>query len=514
MGLYIAGLGSGILLGGLVIYALMWKLSKKARGEASEELEKAKQEAEGLKREAEVKIKDELFKRREELEEEFKASRQEVADQQKRITKREDNLDRKLALLDKKEELLERTEKAARKIETEAKEKLEHAEKLDLEQEKALERVSGLARDQARSEILDRVERSMDSEISELTERRIERARDEADEKANEIVLGAVQRCATDVTAEVVVSTIDLPSDGMKGRIIGREGRNIRAFEKATGIDVIVDDTPGVIILSGFDAVRREIARRSMEKLVADGRIHPARIEETVQKTEAELERVINETGKKVSSDLGIHRLHKREINMLGRLRYRTSYGQNVLQHSQEVALIAGELATELKLDEKLARRAGLLHDIGKAIDHEQEGTHPELGAEVAKRCDEEELIVNAIASHHSDIPPESLYSIIIQVADAISAARPGARRESLEKYIKRLERLEGIATAYDGIEKAFAIQAGREVRVIAKADSLDDGDCRRISREIAKQVEAELSYPGEVKINLIREQRFIEYAR
>ena len=300
----------------------------------------------------------------------------------------------------------------------------------------------------------------------------------------------------------------------MKGRIIGREGRNIRAFEKATGIDVIVDDTPGVVILSGFDPVRREVARQAMEKLVADGRIHPARIEETVEKTQADLERTINETGKKVAAEFGIHRLHKREINLLGRLQYRTSYGQNVLQHSREVALVAGELATELKLDGPLAIRAGLLHDIGKAVDHEQEGTHPELGSEIAKRCDEDPTIINAIASHHSDIPPESLYAIVVQVADAISAARPGARRESLEKYIKRLERLEDIATAYDGIEKAFAIQAGREVRVIAKADALDESDCRRISREIAKQIENELNYPGEVKINLIREERFIEYAR
>ncbi len=511
---YFFAAAAGLLVGAVVTAMVLISKGKGSSAAVQEELDKAREEAERIKRESEVKIKDELFKRREELEVEMRDSRTEITEQQKRLTKREDNLDRKLSVLDKKEELVAKSAEGARKLEEEAKAKMADSDKLLEEQQKALERVSGMSRETARSEILDRVERSLDSEINELTERRIERARDTADEKGREMVLGAIQRCATDVTSESVVSTIDLPSDGMKGRIIGREGRNIRAFEKATGIDVIVDDTPGVIILSGFDPVRREVARRSMLKLVADGRIHPARIEETVGKTQKELERVIDETGKKVAADLEVHRLHKREINMLGRLQYRTSYGQNVLQHSVEVALLAGELATELKLDPVIARRAGLLHDIGKAVDHEEEGTHPEIGEDIAKRCEESDVIVNAIASHHSDIPPENLYAVLIQVADAISAARPGARRESLERYIKRLERLEDIATSHEGIEKAFAIQAGREVRVIAKPDDLDDAECVNVSRAIAKQIEDELNYPGEVRVTLIREQRFVEYAR
>jgi len=500
--------------GAALSYLVLYFLNARKRSEVEGLIDEAKREAGRITKEAEVKAKDELLRHREELENEMRQVRNELGEQQKRLTKREDNLDRKVAMLDKKEEMVEKTEANARKLEEDLRAKAAELDRTLGEQTKVLERVSNMTRDQAKAEILSRVEREIEGEASDLAERRLERAREEADEKSREIVLNSIQRCATDVTAESVVSTIDLPNDSMKGRIIGREGRNIRAFEKATGVDVIVDDTPGVIILSGFDPVRREVARLSMEKLIADGRIHPARIEETVAKTEADIERIIGETGKKVSTELGVHRLNKRLISLLGRLRYRTSYGQNVLQHSKEVAIIAGEIASELKLDPEIARRAGLLHDIGKALDQEQEGTHPEIGADIAKRCEETEVIVNAIASHHSDIPPGNLYSVIIQVADAISAARPGARRESLETYIKRLERLEEIATSYDGIEKAFAIQAGREVRVIAKADKLDDASCSRVSREIAKRVEGELNYPGEVKITVIREQRFVEYAR
>ena len=417
-------------------------------------------------------------------------------------------------MLDKKDATLDRMERQTSDSKRQAEKKLQEAEKLLQKQEEELSRVAALSRAEARKELLQKFEKEAKGEASEILRRHVRRAKEEAAERAREIVLDSIQSGASDFAAETVVSTVDIPSDEMKGRIIGREGRNIRAFEKATGVDVIVDDTPRVVVVSGFNAVRREIARLTMEKLVRDGRIHPARIEEVAAKTEREVEKLIKEAGKQTAQELRVGSLHPREIELIGRLRYRTSYGQNCLAHSREVALIAGHLASALKLNGQLARRAGLLHDIGKAVDHEVEGTHPAIGAEIVKSCDEKDEIVNAVAAHHDDIPPENLYTTIVQVADAISAARPGARRESLEKYIQRLRSLEEIARRFPGVEKAFAIQAGREVRVIAKADELTEMDCARICKEIAQHVERELSYPGEVRVTMIRESRFIEYAR
>jgi ribonuclease Y len=342
----------------------------------------------------------------------------------------------------------------------------------------------------------------------------MEAAKEEAERKARNIVGLAIQRCAADHTVEATVASIDIPSDDMKGRIIGREGRNIRAFEKATGVDVIVDDTPGVIVISAFDSVRREVARRAMDRLIADGRIHPSRIEELVAESQKEVDELIKETGKQVCYDFGLHNIHAKEMLLLGRLRFRTSYGQNVLQHSKEVAHLCSAMAGELGVNVNMASRCGLLHDIGKAVDHEVEGGHPAIGADIAKRCGERPEVVNAIGAHHEDVEPRTLYAVITQAADAISAARPGARRETLEKYIKRLERLEEVANAFSGVQGAFAIQAGRELRVIVNADKVNDRQAFKMARDIANQIEQELNYPGEIKITLLRETRVIEFAR
>ena len=378
----------------------------------------------------------------------------------------------------------------------------------------ALYRISGLTPQDARVQLFERLEQELDRESASLVERKIEQTKEISEQKAREIISTAIQRCAVEHTTESVVSTIDLPSDEMKGRIIGREGRNIRAFEKATGVDVIVDDTPGVVVLSAFDSVRREMARQAMEELVADGRIHPARIEEVVADTEKEMARIIDETGRQAALDQGLAELPAKLITTIGRLRFRTSYGQNVLQHSAEVAALCALMAGELKLDARIARRVGLLHDIGKALDQDSEGTHPALGADLAAKSGENEIVVNAIAAHHGDIPVKSLYALLVQAADAASAARPGARRESLDRYIKRIERLEEIAQTHAGVEKAFAIQAGRELRVMAKADKMNESECARACRQIAKEIEEELNYPGEVRVTMIRENRFVEYAR
>jgi len=361
---------------------------------------------------------------------------------------------------------------------------------------------------------LDRLETQLAHEKATMIQRVTERTTEEADAMARDIVATAIQRSAAIHTQEIVVSTIAIPGDEMKGRIIGREGRNIRAFEKATGVDVIVDDTPGVIVISGFDSVRREIARRAMEKLVLDGRIHPARIEEIVAQTRKEVTEFIRETGKQTAFDCEVHNLHPKELEYLGRLYFRTSYGQNVLNHSVEVATLCGIMAAELKLDSQTAKRCGLLHDIGKAVDQEMEGSHPEIGADLARRFNEREEIINAIAGHHNDIPAISLHTVLVAAADAMSASRPGARRETLEKYIKRLEKLEEVASSFDGVQGAFAIQAGREVRVIANADRVDDAQAAAVCRDIAQQIERELTYPGEVKVTLIRETRCTEFAR
>jgi ribonuclease Y len=416
--------------------------------------------------------------------------------------------------LNRKEKTVEAGEKRVGEIEKTLTAKQTELEQLIADQRRTLLKISGLEEHQARAMVLERLEGEVQHEAAALIQRSNEQALETADQKAREILAGAIQRLASDFTATVSVGTVDIPNDEMKGRIIGREGRNIRAFERVTGVDVIVDDTPGVVVLSSFDPVRREVARRSLTKLITDGRIQPPRIEQVVSECRKEVENDINEAGKQVALDTGVRGLHPKEVQLLGRLKYRTSYGQSVLQHSIEVSALSGMLAEELGLDGQLARRAGLLHDIGKAVDHEVTGGHPEIGADLARRYNEREEVIHAIGGHHEPNVPDALYTIIVAAADAVSAARPGARRETLEKYVQRLEKLEEIAKRFEGVESAFAIQAGREVRVVVNADKVDDALAITVCRDIAKAVEAELTYPGEVRITLIRERRVVEYAR
>ncbi len=504
----------GLILGAAARHYYVKARLQAAEKDAGEILKVAREDAKKFLNDADVKAKAELLAAREQLDSEVKNERNEVKQQEKRLLKREDNLDRKSEALEEKESQLRNLED---RLEAKGREltgrESEIAGIID-EQKARLHQISRLSQDEARKEVLDHTTRELEHEIIVLTDRAEARAKETAEEKAQKYISTAINRLAVDYTTEHVVSTVELPSDEMKGRIIGREGRNIRAFENATGVDVIVDDTPGVVVLSGFEPIRREIAVRSMKKLVADGRIHPSRIEEVVQKTRDEMEKVVEETGKAVALELDVRNLKPREIMLLGRLKFRTSYGQNVLDHAREVGFLAGIIAAELGLDEQLARRCGLLHDIGKAVDHEEEGTHPELGGEIARRCAEPDEVVNSIVAHHSDTSSETLYAVIVQAADAMSAGRPGARRETLEKYVKRLERLEAISNSYNGVERSFAIQAGRELRVIVKADKISDAEAARMCRDIAKQIENELTYPGEVKVTLVREFRITEYAR
>ncbi|MDR1520627.1 MAG: ribonuclease Y, partial [Planctomycetota bacterium] len=477
-----------ILLAGVVIGVLARHFYakiklKSATREAGDILNKARGDAEKLLQDARVRASEELLASRRQLENDVKNERNELKQQEKRLLKREDNLDRKSETLEEKESQLrgfeDRQEKRARDLEARAGE----IDALVAEQREELHKISGLSPEEAKKEVLSRTTEALEREIAVLAERADARAKETAEEMARKYISTAINRLSVDYTTEHVVSTVELPSDEMKGRIIGREGRNIRAFENATGIDVIVDDTPGVVVLSGFEPIRREIAVRSMRKLVSDGRIHPSRIEEVVQKTRDEMEKVVEEIGKAVALELDVRGLKPREIMLLGRLKFRTSYGQNVLDHSREVGFLSGIIAAELGLDEQLARRCGLLHDIGKAVDHEEEGTHPELGGEIGRRCGEPNEVINAIVAHHSDAAAESLYATLVQAADARSAGRPGARRETLEKYVKRLERLEAISNSYAGVERSFAIQAGRELRVIVRAEKMDDGDASRTCR-------------------------------
>jgi len=515
---YVIGSLVGIILGFAVGFFVKSFLEKKSLEQGSKNaagiLNDAQKEAARIIEDARLKAKDELLKNQELLQEEIKKEKDELKQLEKRLTKREDSLDTKDELLNKKESQLRTFEE--RLVDQESRTKQRESEVVAMEAlEKAkLHEVARMTQEEARDEILRRTARTLESEIQTLYERATLQARERAEEEAKKNVAVAIGRLAVEYTTEHVVSSVELPTDEMKGRIIGREGRNIRAFENATGVDVIVDDTPGVVVLSGFEAVRREIAVRSMSKLVADGRIHPARIEEVVIKTREEMEKVIEETGKQVALELDVRNLKPREIMLLGRLKFRTSYGQNILDHSREVGFLSGMIASEIGLDEALARRCGLLHDIGKAVDHEEEGTHPQIGAEVVKRCNEPPEVVIAVEQHHSTTPVESLYATVVQIADAISASRPGARRETLEKYVKRLERLETIAKSYPEVQTSFAIQAGRELRVIARSEKVDDADAARICRQIATQIENELTYPGEVRVTMIREVRITEYAR
>jgi ribonuclease Y len=507
-----AAVGAGI--GYAVAARLASKRSRLTQTQADEILAQARRDAEAITKEAKVLGKEEAIKAREAFEKETAQTREELRERERLVTKREDALDAKMETLNRKEKTVEAGEKRVADMEKNYRARQTELDRTLAEEKAKLFKISGLGPNEAKAMLLERMEAEVQHEAAALIQRASEQAQETADAKAREILATTIQRLASDYTAEATVATVDIPSDEMKGRIIGREGRNIRAFERVTGVDVIVDDTPGVVVMSSFDPVRREIARRSLTKLIADGRIQPPRIEQVVAECRKDVEKDIDETGKQVALDTGVRGLHPKEVQLLGRLKYRTSYGQSVLQHSAEVAALSGMLAEELGLDGQLARRAGLLHDIGKAVDHEVQGGHPEIGADLARRYNERPEIVHAIGGHHEPNVPDMLYTIIVSAADAVSASRPGARRETLEKYVQRLEKLEEIAKRFEGVETAYAIQAGREVRVIVDADKVDDSVAMKVCRDIAKAVEAELTYPGEVKVTLIRERRIVEYAR
>jgi len=477
-------------------------------------IEEAKNQAESRRREAQLEAKDLLLKMRSEFERESKERRRELGKFERRLSGREENLDRRIDILEKKERDVESGLRHLQAKEKEIEEKNKALSLLYQEEKERLQSISGMTVDEAKRILLKRLENDVKQESAYMIKKLQEETREKADKEARKIVGLAIQKCATDHTVETTISVVNLPNDEMKGRIIGREGRNIRALEMATGIDVIIDDTPEAVILSGFDKVRREIARIALGRLVEDGRIHPARIEEVVAKVKKEMESTIREEGEKAVFDVGLHGLHPELVKLLGRLKYRTSYGQNVLQHSKEVAYIMGVMAGELKLDFNLAKRIGLLHDIGKAVTHEVEGSHAKIGSDIARKFNEPETIIHAIEAHHQDVEARTLLAVLVQAADGVSATRPGARRETLESYIKRLEKLESIATDFEGVEKAYAIQAGREIRVMVKPETLDDAQAAVLARDIKKKIEESLDYPGQIKVMAIRETRAIEYAK
>lgn len=511
-----------LIIGILVGYAVRRSVSEKTLGSAEQRARNivldAENQAKTIKKEITIEAKEEAHKLRTDAEKEVRERRSEMNSLEKRFLTKEESIDRKLENLEKKEEgLNNRDRKLSRKeknFEGLVAEKQKELDGFLEKQTKELERISGMTSEEAKSMLLSSLEKDVRHDASLMIKEIESRAKDEADKKAKEIVVGAIQRCAADQVAESTVSVVNLPNDDMKGRIIGREGRNIRAIETATGVDLIIDDTPEAVILSCFDPVRREVARITLEKLIVDGRIHPARIEETVAKAEREVRNSIKEAGEQATFDVGIHNLHPELVKLLGRLKYRTSYGQNVLQHSIEVAQLAGLMASELGLDTKLAKRAGLLHDIGKSIDHEVEGTHVDIGIDLLKKYKEPEPVIDAMAAHHGDYEAKSPEAVLIAAADGLSAARPGARRETLENYIQRLQKLEEIANTTPGVEKSYAIQAGREIRVIARPEEKSDNEIPLLAREISKKIESELQYPGQIKVNVIRETRAVDYAR
>lgn len=508
------GLIVGVVVGYLIRKSIAEAKIAGAKGSAEHILEDAKREADALKKEALLEAKDENHKLRTEMENDLRERRNELQKQENRLMQKEENLDRKDETLDKREALLERKEGTLNERQQHIEEMESKVDEMVRSQQTELERISSLTRDEAKGIILDRVENELSHDIAIMVREHETRAKEDADKKAKEVLSLAIQRCAAEHVAETTVSVVNLPNDEMKGRIIGREGRNIRTLETLTGIDLIIDDTPEAVILSGFDPIRRETARIALEKLVQDGRIHPARIEEMVDKSRREVDEYIREIGEQTTFEVGVHGLHPDLIKILGRLKYRTSYGQNVLKHSMEVAYLSGLLAAELGEDERLAKRAGLLHDIGKAIDHEVEGSHVEIGVELATKYKEHPVVINSIASHHGDTEPTSIIAVLVAAADALSAARPGARSETLENYIRRLEKLEEISESYEGVEKSFAIQAGREVRIMVRPEAIDDLESHRLARDIRKRIEDELDYPGHIKVTVICETRAVEYAK
>jgi ribonuclease Y len=513
-------LTGGAALAGLALGALgvRWLDGRRLRGvrfEAEEIASRARAEAERLQKEAELLAKDELHRMREEFKQETEQFRSELREQERRLDKREDGLEEKGQALSRKERSLDHLRSKTNERRQEVERRARELDGLIEQQTHRLQEIAGMTREQAEAVLMERLEKDLSARIATRLQKYEEQLRERCEELSCRTLATAIHRYAAEHTAETTVSTVDIPSDDMKGRIIGREGRNIRTFEKCTGVDVIVDDTPGVVVVSAFDNIRRETARLALAKLIQDGRIHPSRIEEVVSETQAEMEKHVLDVGKAAVQEANVGPVHEKLVQLLGRLKFRTSYSQNVLQHSLEVAYLAGMIADELGLDGRLARRCGLLHDVGKAADHEMEGGHPKIGAELARRYGEtNKAVLHAIAGHHDDVTVDHIYTVLVAAADAISASRPGARRETLEKYVRRLEELETVASGFPGVETAYAIQAGREVRVIANANQTSDADARKVCHDIARAIEEQLHYPGEIKVTVVRETRATEIAR
>ncbi len=504
---FLISLVIGIIIGMIMRKKVAESKIESAEKESKRLIDLAKVEAENLKKEEVLKAKEEIMAGRQELDKEIKERRSEIQKQEARIIQKEENLDKRSDNLEKKEKSLD---KEYESLEEQKKDVADLYQK----QMDELQRVANLTQDEAKKQLLIEMEKEITTEKAKLIRDLNQKSKEEATKNAKEIISYAVQKCAADHTSETTVSIVSLPSDDIKGRIIGREGRNIKALETLTGIDLIIDDTPEAVILSGFDPLRREVARIALEKLIDDGRIHPAKIEEMVEKAKEELNNIIKDEGERAVLETGVNNLHPDLIKLLGKLKYRTSYGQNVLSHSIEVSNLARIMAEELGLDAKRARRAGLLHDIGKALDHDMEGTHVQIGVDILKKYKENPLILNAVEAHHGDVEPQTMEAVLVQAADAISASRPGARRETLEAYIKRLESLEAIADSFDGVEKSFAIQAGREVRIIVKPEKITDDQMTVLARDVSKRIEDEMEYPGQIKVNVIREKRVVDYAK